>query len=107
MDMRWHKVVLECPKCHVEPLIQSLSFSADGEVLVEMLCPKCQALLAWTSSLPKLVAKALYADIETYTKPRPVPKPVKVPLLLPPKETPADKQFFHDLGIIDPEAPNG
>lgn len=104
LNMRWHKVSLLCPQCNVEPLIQAFSVSADGEAMLEMTCVKCGAKLVWTSSLNKLIAKALYADIETALNPRPVPKPVKVPLMLPPGETPEDKQFLHDIGIVDPES---
>jgi len=64
MELCWHKLILLCPDCKQEPLITDLSASADGEVLVEMVCVKCGTALTMRTTGTRLATQALYSDIE-------------------------------------------
>lgn len=90
--MKWHKLVLRCPECQEEPLVTDISSSADGEILVEMYCAKCQSPLLMKTSGQRLATQALYADIEERVQVQ--PKQIEAP-----KEEFNDNDWLHDLGI--------
>ena len=100
--MRWHKVVLGCPKCKAEPTLLELLASGDGEVMLQMCCVQCGISLQWISNSAKLVAGAIYSDIEeAMAKKEPQQRvPIQPPLALPaPTLTKQDERDLHKWGI--------
>ena len=105
--MRWHRLSLKCKKCNLEMAIQNIHSSADGEILIESCCVKCALQVKYVSSLTKMMADAIFSDIEeSMAKKNPKEKadiPVRPPLASPTEKI-LDDKFFHDLGI-DPNDP--
>jgi hypothetical protein len=81
-----------------------MSTSADSEILLEMVCATCGIQLVWKSNFGKLVACAIYADIEeSMAKKEPKKRlPVQPPLIA--DEKVADDLFLHEMHI-DPNNP--
>ena len=97
MEMKWHRIELRCPECKQEPLITNISASADGEILIEMVCAKCQAQLQMKTTGTRLSIQSLYYDMEAHEGKK-QPKQIAPPP--PPKVDPqADDDWLHDLGI--------
>lgn len=94
--MKWHKIELLCPDCKQEPLITDISASADGAILVEMVCAKCQTSLAMHTTGTRLATQALYADLEE----RQTKKQPKLLAPPPPPDTSAmDDKWLGEMGI--------
>jgi hypothetical protein len=101
MDIRWHKVGLNCKHCENELTITEMSSSADGEIRLDLVCVKCAKSMYWVTNTARLITMALYSDIEecmAKKSPQNRPNmPVRPPLAEPkPKD---DNDFLHDLGI--------
>ena len=98
MQMRWHKIQLACPSCKQEPTITDISVSADGEVLIEMVCSKCQAQLQMLTTGTRLAMQSLYYDIEACEeKKQPKQKLLAPPP--PPDTSAADDKWLGEMGI--------
>ena len=96
MTIKWHKLILICTTCQIEPTIEAINSSSDGEILVEMYCPKCEKRLGYITSGQKLVAKSFISDMAEEIKP--VRPPIKK------KETKTeDHNFLKEMGIKDEE----
>lgn len=37
----WHKLPFSCPKCKCHPRITQIQVNADGDILLDLVCPKC------------------------------------------------------------------
>ena len=98
MLMRWHKIQLNCPECKQKVLITDISASADGEILIEMICERCQAQLQMKTTGTRLSIQSLYYDMEAHEGKQPKPRQIAPPP--PPKVNPkADDDFLHNFGI--------
>jgi len=93
-EMKWHQLGLPCLKCTLPCTITSVSISSDGETLFGLCCVQCGKEYHWQSSWAKMVAQALYSDIQEEKKKQ---KPSR-PLLLAGNNK-QDNDFLHEMGI--------
>ena len=100
IKMRWHGMHFECPECKQEATINSVATAGDGQILFDLLCIKCGINLQAVTTIAKLVAKAVIADMEEL-RDESHRGPIH-PMLKEPLWTPEDKKFEHDMGI-DPD----
>lgn len=74
--------------------------SADGEILVEMICVFCSSPLQWLTTGARLIHRAFLNDLEeaqAKNDPRPLKPPLK--LLPPPDVKLGDDNFLRDCGV--------
>jgi hypothetical protein len=90
--MKWHALYLCCPRCSNKATILDVSSSADGAILIEMICIYCGIFLNYNTTGAKLVARATTADIEEEQAKN---KPIKPPVL----STVGDKKWLKEMGI--------
>jgi protein-arginine kinase activator protein McsA len=98
MQTRWHSIELLCPTCQNKPAIIDISASADGEILIEMVCAGCEAQLVMKTTGAHMAQKALYQDIEERMSGE-VPQPQTPEEEVSESDTQSDDDWLHDLGI--------
>jgi uncharacterized C2H2 Zn-finger protein len=96
MELRWHKLVPRCPKCDDELVITDFSFSADGEILLEMGCAECGTAFQMLTTTTKLISRAMYQDIREAMQ---IAHDVKEEIAKPATDPTNDDNWLHDLGI--------
>ena len=37
----WHRLVFACPNCKVQPRITQIQTNSDSDILLDMVCPRC------------------------------------------------------------------
>ena len=110
MMTKWWGLEILCPSCHKDAIIQSVRFSADGEILFIFGCFGCKQAIHYKTFACQLQHRALMNDIEADDK-RKGKGIVTPPLAIapPPTEerhlTSDDKAWEHAMGISpdDPE----
>lgn len=92
LPMKWHKVVICCPQCRKEATLVNLSASADGEILIGLVCIFCAKELNFKTNIANLVRNATISDIEDQ-KPKRLQPPLKQGV------TKAEQVWLHACGI--------
>lgn len=98
MEMRWYGIGMECKQCRTELMIAQFSYSSDGELRFEYLCPKCRMEFEYRVFASRLALIALSKDIEKMGIIVPN-TPLVPPTKKPNKITDKDKKWLNDLGI--------
>jgi hypothetical protein len=104
INCHWHKINLACKQCDKELVILHVSTSADGEILIDLVCSKCGTMLQWVSTFTRLQANSIYTDIEESLASKEPKTMAVVPLKPPiadPKVVELDNKWLHDMGIGD------
>ena len=92
MEAKWHQIGLACPQCGREIRIICIRASADGMLLIEILCDSCDESFYWRDTFVSLAAMAHAADIQESEQVQPAtPEEVE------------DLKFLHELRITMPE----
>ncbi len=60
----WHKFPVICPNCQEKSSDPDIKFSADGQVLIECICSKCEEVFSWVKSWEWIIATCHMLDLE-------------------------------------------
>jgi predicted RNA-binding Zn-ribbon protein involved in translation (DUF1610 family) len=96
MNISWWGSSIICPKCEVQGRLKDFKFSADGEILFDYKCPKCDKDFIWRIFASQLQTIARCNDLEKHCKK--CAKGVTVPPLALPAPAPTKpKDDFEDF----------
>ena len=97
MGICWYAASIPCPSCKEESaLIQSVSYSADGEMRFTRYCETCKETLYWRVFASQLAHRALCKDTENEIK---TPAQINPAPGQPEKLTDQDKKLERSMGI--------
>jgi hypothetical protein len=102
MEQGWSKCGILCPDCHQQVQLDDIASSADGELRISGICPKCKERVNWRVFASQLAHQALCNDITRCHKPNtiPVSRRLAPPLAIPlEKISEDDKKLLHEFGI--------
>ena len=105
MQQAWSNCGILCPDCKQQVRLDDVASSADGELRISGLCPKCRERVSLRVFATALAHQALCNDIaRCHTSPIvPVSRRLNPPLAIPPEKiSDDDKRLLHEFGIDDP-----
>ena len=102
MEQTWMKCGMLCPDCKQQVKLDDVAASADGELRISGLCPKCHERVSLRVFATALAHQALCNDIaRCHTSPViPVSRRLTPPLAIPPEKiSDDDRKLLEEFGI--------